>query len=527
MLAPMSDYNTPRLELRHTQTLTMTPQLQQAIKLLQMTNLELGEYLESEISMNPFLEKADGTNDGDFSDSSSSGSDSGSHDFDTVNPPDTANANDRGKTGRQEEALDTDYSNVWNNGGESEANYERVEASEVHDTMPSMAGVGAGGNSKFTDAEFSLENRLSGEETLIEHIEQQIHIELDTPQEQFIALTLMEGLEDTGYFTGDIAAMAKRLNAKEKDILAVLKQCQTFSPAGVFARNLQECLRIQIEDRGELTPKMALVLDNLDFVGRHDLAGMAKACKLKPDELKDALGLIRTLNPKPALEFAHFTSQTVVPDVLVRKNTDKTSPDTWIVEINPDTLPRALVNQRYIAMVSSQKLKGDDKKYVTEKINSANWLVRAMDQRRQTILKVGAEIVKQQEAFMNYGIEYLRPLVLRDIASTIDMHESTVSRVTTGKYINTPRGVYEMKFFFSSGVGGGAGSMEFAAEAVKARIKDLIDKENPKKILSDDKLVSLLKDEGIDIARRTVAKYREAMNIGSSVERRRAKNIAS
>ncbi|MFP4314065.1 MAG: RNA polymerase factor sigma-54, partial [Alphaproteobacteria bacterium] len=310
---------------------------------------------------------------------------------------------------------------------------------------------------------------------------------------------------------------------KEERIERLLDKMKGFDPTGIFASGLSECLALQLEEKGSLDTYMRTLLDNLDMIANYEHKKLADLIDVNETYLADMIEEIRALNPKPASEFEHLVVQTAVPDVLM-KRLPKNLGGGWRVELNYETLPKVLINQEYYAEIKEASGKDKaSKEYITQQMNNASWLVKAMDQRAKTILKVASEIIEEQDAFFNYGIEFLRPMKLSDIAEKIDMHESTVSRVTTNKYIGTPRGLFELKFFFTTGVGGDDGGLAHSSESIKARIKGLIDAEDPKKILSDDKLVELLKSEGIDVARRTVAKYREAMHIGSSVQRRKQK----
>lgn len=499
----------PKLELRQSQSLVMTPQLQQAISLLQMNNLELEAHVHSELETNPFLELDDGSRDKKAGES------------DAINNTDLApDEIDRIQPKKNETKIEMDESNVWT------GNDAKIESRQVKDTMPNMASAGGGGSHSFDHPDFSLENRLSDEPSLHDHIKEQINIEFSAPQDRLIAIALMDGLDEAGYLSADILDLAKKIGADIEDVEAVLARCQTFDPIGIFAVNLAQCLEIQLRDRDRFSAKMSTLLANLDLIGRGDLEKLKRKCSCDDLTLQALLSEIRTLDPKPAAKFASVVSQTLIPDVLMRKNTDADSGESWIIELNPETLPKVLVNNSYYAEIKRNKMDKGEKTYVTERINAANWLTKALDQRANTILKVASEIVRQQEMFFAYGVQYLKPLVLRDIAKIIDMHESTVSRVTTNKYIETPRGIFELKFFFSSALSGSNGNVSHSSQSVKARIKELIDEETLKKILSDDAIADILKGEGIDIARRTVAKYREAMNIGSSSARRRQMKMA-
>ncbi len=468
-----------KLDLRQSQSLVMTPQLQQAIKLLQLSNVELSEYIEEELEKNPLLEKAE-----------------------------PADAPEASEDGAQDAKDDVDSA------------FENQDEKDF-DAGSSMADVGAGGNSKFELAEDSFENRMSAEKTLREHLTEQLHMAFAEERDLMIGAMLIDQLDESGYLREDVGVLAERLGCKEGRIDGLLSKMRSFDPSGVFARDLADCLSIQLDEKGALDAPMRILIDNLSMLGDHDFKALAEICGVNDTYLMDMVGEIKELNPKPASDYDHLVVQTAIPDVLM-KRMPKNLGGGWRVELNNETLPRVLVNQEYYAMVSDGAKDKKDKEYVTGQLASANWLVRALDQRAQTILKVASELVEQQDAFFNYGIEFLRPLTLKDIAEEIEMHESTVSRVTTGKYIGTPRGIFELKFFFSTALVSDSG-IAHSAEAIKARIKALIDAEEPTKILSDDKIVDILKGEGIDIARRTVAKYREAMHLGSSVQRRKQK----
>jgi RNA polymerase sigma-54 factor len=303
-------------------------------------------------------------------------------------------------------------------------------------------------------------------------------------------------------------------------VLAVL---QGFDPVGVAARDLAECLSIQLKAKDRLDPAMAALLARLDLAARRDIAGLSAICGVEAADVADMLVEIRALTPKPGLAFGSEPVQPVIPDVFVKEGPD----GAWHVELNADTLPRLLVNSRYYAKVSAGARDKEAKAYLTECLNNANWLVKSLDQRARTILKVSSEIVRQQDGFLTYGVRHLRPLNLRTIAEAISMHESTVSRVTSNKYISTPRGVFELKYFFTASIQSVNGAEAHSAEAVRDRIREMIENESESDILSDDRIVALLTADGVNIARRTVAKYREAMRIPSSVERRRLKSADS
>lgn len=486
----MSEFS-QRLDLRQSQNLVMTPQLQQAIKLLQMGNMELSEYVEEELEKNPLLEKDTGDSD---------------HNGDEQTAAPSA----------EKDEMQDEFDQSWT-GNEAETPGEQ---NSDFDAGSSMATIGAGGSQNFDDSENSFENRLSDDPTLREHLTEQLNMTFDDERDRMIGTLLIDRLDESGYLRDDPAALAERLGCSPERIDRLLAEMKQFDPTGIFARDLPDCLTLQLEEQGTLDEPMQKLLAHIDLLGQHDYARLADLCGVNDMYLKDMIAEIRRLNPKPAGEFDHLVVQTAIPDVLM-KRLPKNLGGGWRVELNSDTLPRVLVNQTYYTEVAGHAKSKQDKAYLNEQLNNANWLVKALDQRAKTILKVAGEIIEQQEGFFLYGIEFLKPLTLKDIAEEIEMHESTVSRVTTGKYIGTPRGLFELKFFFSTALG--SGNDTHSAESVKARIKTMIDAEDPDKILSDDKIVKTLTDDGIDIARRTIAKYREALNIPSSVQRRRIK----
>ena len=346
-------------------------------------------------------------------------------------------------------------------------------------------------------------------------------MDLADPGDRLIAGRLVDLLDDTGYLTADLAALADELGCPGERIDSVLRRVQRFDPPGLFARGLAECLGLQLTDRNRLDPAMQALLDNLDLLAAGDLERLLPLCGIDMPDLIDMIAEIRALDPKPGLAFGAETAQTVVPDVLMRPSPS----GGWAVELNAETLPRVLVNHRFYTDVSAAATAKADKDFITDCYASASWLVKSLHQRATTILKVAAEIVRQQEMFFHKGVQHLKPLILRDIAEAIGMHESTVSRVTSNKFIATPRGILELKYFFTAAIQGANGAAAHSAESVRYRIKALIDEEAASDVLSDDRIVEILRADGIDIARRTVAKYREALRIPSSVQRRRLKSV--
>lgn len=503
----------PRLEIRQGQSLVMTPQLQQAIKLLQLSNLELGEYVESELEKNPLLEV--GTVEPDR-DAITADND---RDVDTTPVAETAlTLSEDGPLPSASSDLDVDYDNVY--ADESHSDRQNETAASAPDlTSSDWQNVKAGSGGGSGDGEFGLEQTLTREITLGEHLTDQMNMAIKDPQDRLIGAYLIDHVNETGYMTADVADVADRLGTDVEDVEAVLGVLQSFDPSGICARTLKECLSIQLAERDRLDPTMQIFLEHLELFARRDFDLLMKLCGADREDITSMIDDIRTCNPKPGLAFGNEPVVPVIPDVFIRQRAD----GTWAIELNSETLPRVLVNQQYYAEVS--KLSGDAtaKAYLSECLNSANWLVKSLDQRARTILKVASEIVRQQDAFLMYGIQHLRPLNLRTVADAISMHESTVSRVTASKYIATPRGIFDMKYFFTSSINATEGGDAHSAEAVRHRIKDLIEAELNTAVLSDDNIVDILKGSGIDIARRTVAKYREALNIPSSVQRRREK----
>jgi len=521
-----------RLDLRQTQSLVMTPQLQQAIKLLQLSNLELSDFVDREIEQNPLLERDDGPGSGDapangeaYAQGEAGGFESLA--LDGAAEPLTAPANGRvhdthelttsGVMATGSEApLDTDYENVWTNGSSVDAALDGGGEGE-----PQGPWTGQGGRSNFDNDAPNLEETLPSASSLREHLISQLNCDLSDPGERLIGLALIDLLDEAGYLTADLAAVALQLGCPLARVEAVLKRLQRFDPCGLFARSLAECLALQLAERNRLDPAMQALLNHLELLAARNMPALIKVCGVDAEDISDMVSEIKALNPKPALAFDHTPVQLVTPDILMRAAPG----GGWIIDLNPDTLPRVLVNQRYFTRVSGEMKNKAEKDYLAERFNSANWLVKSLHQRATTILKVASEIVRQQDPFFLHGIQHLRPLILRDIAEAIGMHESTVSRVTSNKFMTTPRGVFELKYFFTAAIAGADGGAAHSAEAVRFRIKALIDEETAATVLSDDRIVDILREDGIEIARRTVAKYREAMRIPSSVQRRREKTL--
>jgi RNA polymerase sigma-54 factor len=496
----------PRLELRQSQSLVMTPQLQQAIKLLQMSNLELASFVEQELEKNPLLERED---------------DAQADEPEPPGAPEVEAAPEAALLDRPEGGgetpLDVEVDNTFTNDVRAEDADAFAGAESGFGGTDNLGRYGGGAH----DGEGNVLEQTVGETvTLRRHLTTQLGLSSADPQERMIGSFLIDQLDDAGYLTGSVESAAAALGCEASRVERMLALMQGFDPVGVFARSLRECLALQLADRNRLDPAMAALLDNLDLLAKRDLVRLKKACGVDDEDLAEMIAEIRCLDPKPAASFEPAREQPVEPDILMRPD----AAGGWIIELNTDTLPRVLVANRYYAEVGA-KADRATRTFLNEQFQSANWLVKSLHQRATTILKVASEIVRQQSGFFLHGIDALKPLILRDIAEVIGMHESTVSRVTTNKYLASPRGVFELKFFFTQALASTAGGEAHSAEAVRHKIKTLIEAETPDAVLSDDRIAEILKEDGIDIARRTVAKYREAMKIASSSQRRRELRI--
>ena len=487
-----------RLELHQAQTLVMTPQLQQAIKMLQLSNLELTQFVDVEIQQNPLLERREPG----LGQATSATAASASLERPTPLPDAVA------------ESFTPEAAEHWHaaSGAEGDGSVDLGgESYHWHGRNGALDG----------SERLDFEQTATRPRTLREHLLEQIGTDLPDPGDRVIALHLLDLLDEAGYLRGGLDGVARLLGCEIDRVKAVLARLQQFDPAGVFARDLPECLALQLRDRNRLDPAMQALLDNLPLLAARNIAALVRLTGVDTSDVADMISEIRSLDPRPGLAFDPPLAQPVVPDILMRVPPG----GGWIVELNSETLPRVLVNSRYCARIRQASRSKAERDYLTERLHAANWLVKSLHQRAVTILKVAAEIVRQQDAFFRHGVQSLRPLILRDIADAIGMHESTVSRVTSNKYIATPRGLYELKYFFTSAIPATRGDGAHSAEAVRHRIRSLIEAEPANEPLSDERIVELLQREGVDIARRTVAKYREAMRIGSSVQRRREKLV--
>lgn len=488
----------PHLVQKQSQSLVMTPQLQQAIKLLQLSNIELAAFVEEQLESNPLLERGTGEENrrGEASESGESASESAPSEFTEVSmdAPQAASSD----IDAPDHAIDA-HASVADVGGSV-------------DWSKATSGGSFNGSSEYDPME-----NTAAEISLSEHLTAQLAMAVSDPKERMIGANLIDNVDENGYLRADLDEIAERLGVDTLRVMSLLTRLQTFEPTGVFARSLRECLMLQLREKSLYDLPMSLLVDNLELLAKHDLGKLAKLCGLSKDELAEKAAQLRGLSPKPGLVYGGDMAAAVEPDVFIRQ----TPQGGWAVELNSDTLPRVLVNHRYYSEVCA--LGGDEQtmNFMTECQQNANWLVKSLDQRARTIMKVSVEIIKQQDGFFAYGIDHLRPLNLKQVADAIDMHESTVSRVTSNKFMSTPRGMFELKYFFTAAIPSSDGGEAHSAESVRHKIKILISEETAKTVKSDDKIVALLKAQGIEIARRTVAKYRESMGVPSSVERRR------
>ena len=510
----------PRLHIKQTQSLVMTPQLMQAIRLLQMSSLELAAFVDSELLQNPLLTLRD-----DVAFERSGDDASGESDTET---PDAGIVDLPGALGRTTDALtdaiDANAADMFPDAdAPGEGRPDKAGNVDRDRFSSGAAGVFAGSSAGSDNDLPDWRENLPASQSLVATIEAGIAAAIRDPAKQMIALTLLADLDSAGYLGTSLAEIAQKLGADQASVESVLRQCQELAPAGVFARSLKECLALQLAERDRLDPAMQALLDNLDLLAARRIDALCARCGIDREDIEAMIAEIRELDPKPAQAFAEFRPQMVVADIFVRR----APTGGWALELNDETLPRVLVDRTYYAEIAGRLDAGDDKKFLTDCMQQATWLEKSLDQRARTILKVAAEIVRQQDAFLTHGVPHLQPLNLRTVAESIGMHESTISRATANKYMATPRGIFELKYFFSSSIPSTGDGDAHSAESVKHRIRKLIDNETPDAILSDDAIVGQLRPDGIVIARRTVAKYRDLMHIPSSAERRRAKQAAS
>ena len=491
----------PRLDLRQSQSLVMTPQLRQAIQLLQYTNLEASAFIEDELLKNPLLERVDGPETVTAIEAS----------LPTPTPteePDSASFASSGAMPSADSApLDMDTSNTYDAGTASD-------------------GYGPQGGGFEGDDDWNPLDALSSDKpNLREHLEQQARLAFATRAERVIATALIAILDPSGRLADPPDSIAEALGVALDLVEQVRATMLRFDPVGVFAISLAECLAVQLAEKNRLDPAMAALIAHLDLLAKRELRALQEICGVDSADLADMIAEIRRLDPKPGAQYDSEPLRPLIPDVLMRPMPATIEgQNDWMLEINPETMPRLLIRRGFHARMAASASR-ETKSFLSEQLQGANWLVKALESRAQTILKVSAEIVRRQDGFFRHGISHLRPLTLRDIAAEVELHESTVSRVTSNKSIATPRGIFELKFFFTTAIAGANGETH-SAETVRHRVQALIFAENPKNILSDDAVASILQKEGIDIARRTVAKYREALRIPGSAQRKRDKSPA-
>jgi RNA polymerase sigma-54 factor len=488
----------PRLDLRQTQSLVMTPQLQQAIKLLALSNLEIETFIGEALEANPLLDIGEAAPNAE-----------------AVELPEEAR-----RTTLESSPIDQLI-------GEGRAADDRpldIDVAALDRDRHTGDGGDWGGDLRMSAAEAgpSIEERSSAEESLSEHLDAQIGTETSDPRVAAIARYIVGQLDEAGYLPVALRDIADDLGLPLAEAEAGLALVQALDPTGVGARSLGECIALQAKEADRYDPCMARLIDNLDLVARGEIARLKRICGVDDEDFADMLAELRGYDPKPGLRFGGGAGTPVTPDILISSRPD----GGWNIAINQTTLPRLVVNRSYYVELRGSCTDKPAKGWLSERLADANWLIKALDQRQKTILKVAAEIVRQQDGFFRHGVSQLKPLTLRAVAETISMHESTVSRVTSNKYLQCERGIFELKYFFTSGVASADGESAVSAEAVKAAIRALIEAEDPRAILSDDALVDLLRARGFDLARRTVAKYREAIGLGSSVQRRRQKALA-
>ncbi len=486
----------PRLDLRQTQTLVMTPQLRQAIQLLQYSNVEASQFIEDELLKNPLLEKLDHAEPVSAPEA-----------VVVQDNPDVIDSAGLGSFGMLPSAaqapLDLDVSNIYDVGTAADGGFGFSDAGD-DDGWSAIDAIG------------------DAKQNLREHLEQQARLAFATPEERLIAGALIAVLDEAGRIAEAPDAIATALGVEVRRVEQVRTEMMRFDPTGIFAYDLAECLGVQLAERNRLDPAMQALLAHLDLLAKRDMRALCEICGVDMQDLAEMLGEIRRLDPKPGARYENEPLRPLIPDVLMRPMPVRGEQlGDWMLEINPETMPRLLIRRSFHARMAASASR-ETKSFLSEHLQGATWLVKALESRAHTILRVSAEIVRRQDGFFRHGISHLRPLTLRDVAAEVELHESTVSRVTSNKSIATPRGIFELKFFFTTALSGANGQTH-SAETVRHRVQTLISAENPKMVLSDDTVAAILQKEGIDIARRTVAKYREALRIPGSAQRKREK----
>jgi RNA polymerase sigma-54 factor len=498
----------PTLQLRIGQHLTMTPQLQQAIKLLQLSTLDLQQEIQEALENNPLL------------------------DIDESPPADNENKADHLEEGFTEKKSSLEQPS--NDGSEDSSptidEISTVEAMEKTDIPDELnmdttwdesytAGTATSSNiSGSASEDYSYQGETT--DSIQDHLIWQMELTPFTDTDRAIATAIIDGVDEAGYLTvscEDILESVANADVELDEVEAVLKRINMFDPIGVAARSIAECLLIQLNQFDAKTPWLAesklVISEHIDLLGSRDYRQLMRKTKLKEDQLREVMRLIQSLTPRPGDAVIKSDNQYVIPDVSVEKKNGR-----WMVELNPDTAPKLSINQKYAALTRTMK-SSTDNQFIRSNLQDAKWFIKSLEQRNDTLLKVSNCIVQRQQGFFEYGAEAMRPMVLNDIAEAVDMHESTISRVTTQKYMHTPRGIFELKYFFSSHVSTENGG-ECSSTAIRALIKKLIAAEIPAKPLSDSKIADLLAEQGINVARRTIAKYRESLTIPPSNHRK-------
>lgn len=486
-----------RLDLKQSQNLALTPQMRQAIELLQMPLADIVNEIDRAVEANPMLEHGQGE--------------------DSSNPdPETDHD-------AAEATIDDSY-DVLENGTVVEDNTLDTSYENIYDSDPSSAESLSwqGGQYNPDDSSDAWENQMSKPLTLRQHLEEQLGIEITNPTQRMIGLYLIDSLDANGWLPINVGTLTKQLGCDKKTLDGVLEILRSFDPVGVFSYNLKDCLALQLKEKDRLDQAMQTLLDHLDLLGDGDFDKLIQLCNVDEEDMEEMVEEIRALDPRPASAFEHIVAETLIPDLLMKRNAE----GQWYAEANPEAVPKLLLKHDYHRTVSHQIQDKSGKSWLSQQWQEANWLVRALHQRMETMIKVSSEIIRHQNAFFTKGISALRPLILKEIAEIVEMHESTISRVCNGKFIHTPRGIFELRYFFSTALQShdGAGPL-LSAEAVRHQIRKLIHAESHGKVLSDDRITELLNTQKIDISRRTVAKYREAMQIPSSVIRRKIQKM--
>ena len=496
-----------RLETRQTQKIVITPQLRQAIKLLQLSAIELQSYIENEVRENPLLsveERPD--NEG----------------APEALPEVVASANGEADIPAFDarDSSEIEIATDW----EPETPGDRLYEGEPATASAAAEWSSASGSNLSSGEDFDPFATIASTKSLADHLNEQAQLAFTSAHDRLIARYLADLVDIDGYVRSPLEDVAASLSTSLEEIERVLATLQTFDPPGICARDLAECMALQLKEKNRYDPFMERLLSNLDLIAACDFQRLKKVCGVDAEDLREMISELRQLNPRPGRSFDRVEIETLVPDVIVRRGPD----GEWRAELNPGAAPSLAVDRAYYASLKARCRSNADRNYLGDRLSSANWLVKSLEQRLVTILKVATAVVEEQSAFFAHGVRHLKPLNLRQIAAKIGMHESTVSRVTSNKAIATPRGIFEMKYFFTSAISASCASVDaHSSEAVRDRIKEFISNESPAEILSDDRIVTLLKADGIDIARRTVAKYREALRIPSSAARRRQKRAAA